>query len=423
MPREALDMLRALGELADRRGVGAYVVGGLVRDLILEIPNYDLDVVVEEIALDFAGTAAARLHGTVKSHTRFGTVILVPPGGPKVDIATARKEAYERPGALPVVASGTIREDLRRRDFTINSMAVTINCKDFGTLLDFFSGLEDLEAGVLRSLHARSFLDDPTRILRGIRFAARFGFSFEKETERLLRCAVRDDALTTVTGERIRNELELILTERGPWKAVSQLVQYEILEAIDPAWSIPDGTQDVFERIDPLIDTATTPGCLDEAVRWHVFLLAMLEPVVPDARRAIVDRLAPSSRMRRLADQLERFERERSGILSSGDDIERSALYRSLGGYAPETLILAMARWPGSRAADRVALYLSELQGTTTELSGHDLAAIGVPEGRSVGRILSGLLEARLDGRVTSRDDELRLARKMMRDLDEADQG
>ena len=216
MPRENVEILRRLGELADRRGSAAFVVGGVVRDILRDIHTCDLDVVVDESAVDYAQAAAAELGGTVKTHTRFGTAILVVPPGRKIDLATARSEAYERPGALPVVAAGGIREDLERRDFTINSMAVRINERGFGELLDFHGGRDDLDAGVLRVLTDRSFEDDPTRILRGVRFASRFGFEFEATSERLLRDCVRAGGVATVSGERLMNEIVLILREPTP---------------------------------------------------------------------------------------------------------------------------------------------------------------------------------------------------------------
>ncbi|MCK4409578.1 MAG: CCA tRNA nucleotidyltransferase, partial [Candidatus Eisenbacteria sp.] len=236
VPEPDLNLLRSLGALADERGTTAYVVGGVVRDLFLGVTNYDMDVVVETDAVDFAEAAAAVLGGSVKAHTRFGTVILVLPGGRKIDLATARSEVYERPGALPTVTPGTMESDLKRRDFTINSMALVLNADGLGTLLDPFGGRRDLTNQILRVLTDVSFEDDPTRILRGVRFCARFGLSMEPVTEALLRRAVGKRLTDTVSGERLLNELKLILSEDDPWPPVFRLIDWGILLSMVEGW-------------------------------------------------------------------------------------------------------------------------------------------------------------------------------------------
>jgi len=418
MPPENLRILRALGELADRRGTSAYVVGGVVRDLLLDIPNEDLDVVVEEPAELFASAAAQTLGGSVKAHTRFGTAILVVPDGRKVDLATARSEIYERPGALPLVRPGGIREDLRRRDFTINSMAVRINRSGFGTLFDFFSGTRDLEEGRLRVLTEHSFVDDPTRILRGVRFAARFGFSFDDATERLLKKSIREGGLDTVSGERIMNEIVLILKERRPWPPVGRLIDWSILEAIHSAWKLADDLEHTFAEIERLVPTAVGAGTISADSVWSVYLTAMLEPVRPPSRARILERLRAGRHVLGLAQGLERLEGEALRVLVSEREIRRSEIYRAAQPLAPEVLLVAMATRPGTRVAQRVALFLTELRDTRVAIDGKDLADLGVPEGPRVGEILDALLDARLDGTVASEDEERAFAAELAKELD-----
>ncbi len=419
VPEPDLQLLRSLGDLADERGTTAYVVGGVVRDLLLDLPNYDMDVVVEEDATDFAEAAAARLGGSVKAHTRFGTVILVLSGGRKVDLATARSEVYERPGALPTVTPGTMESDLKRRDFTVNSMAVVLNPDGFGTLLDPFGGRRDLEESILRALTDVSFEDDPTRVLRGVRFCARFGLSIEPVTEALLRQAVDERRTDTVSGERLENELKLILIGDDPWPPVFRLIDWGILPAMVEGWEPTMAVRATIVEIDRLLSGADKIG--DPAPeRWVTLFAALLQPLPPVVRDRVVERLSMGRRVRRLVRELAEFERDVLPALSADENPLPSDLHRMLKRFSSETLLLARAAAPGSPVAERVALYSSRLLGTAAELTGSDLARMGVPEGEAVGRILGVLLDARLDGEVSSLEEERTLARDLAETLTRA---
>ncbi len=416
VPEPDLQLLRALGALADERGTTAYVVGGVVRDLLLGLPNYDMDVVVETDAPDFAEAAAALLGGSVKAHTRFGTVVLVLPEGRKVDLATARSEVYERPGALPTVTPGTMESDLKRRDFTVNSMAVVLNPDGFGTLLDPFGGRRDLGERILRVLTDVSFEDDPTRILRGVRFCARFGLSIEPVTEALLRRAVDERRTGTVSGERLQNELKLILSGDDPWPPVFRLIDWGILSGIVEGWEPTMAVRATIVEVDRLLSGADEIG--DPAPeRWLTLFAALLQPLPPAVRERVVERLSMGRRVRRLVGELAEFERDVLPALSADENPLPSGLHKMLKRFSSETLLLARAAAPGSPIAERVALYSSRLLGTATELTGSDLAQMGVPEGKAVGRILRVLLDARLDGDVSSVEEERTLARDLAETL------
>lgn len=416
VPEPDLQLLRALGALADERGTTAYVVGGVVRDFLLGLPNYDMDVVVETDATDFAEAAAALLGGSVKAHTRFGTVVLVLPEGRKVDLATARSEVYERPGALPTVTPGTMESDLKRRDFTVNSMAVVLNPDGFGTLLDPFGGRRDLGERILRVLTDVSFEDDPTRILRGVRFCARFGLSIEPVTEALLRRAVDERRTGTVSGERLQNELKLILSGDDPWPPVFRLIDWGILSGMVEGWEPTMAVRATIVEVDRLLSGADEIG--DPAPeRWLTLFAALLQPLPPAVRDRVVERLSTGRRVRRLVGELAEFERDVLPALSADENPLPSGLHKMLKRFSSETLLLARAAAPGSPIAERVALYSSRLLGTATELTGSDLAQMGVPEGEAVGRILGVLLDARLDGGVSSVEEERALARGLAETL------
>jgi len=202
-PKEFFNIIKTVGETADRSGVRVYIVGGPVRDILLKVPNYDLDFVVEGDGIKFADTLNKRLKGELRLHRAFKTATILY-GDIRIDMVTARSETYERPASYPDVVPGTIKEDLFRRDFTINAMAVCLNKKNFGKLVDFFGGLKDLKKGVIRIMHDKSFIDDPTRIFRAVRFSTRFRFKIETKTKRLMKKAILAGAIGEVNRGRIR---------------------------------------------------------------------------------------------------------------------------------------------------------------------------------------------------------------------------
>ncbi len=401
---EDVRLLRKLGETARAREVGAYVVGGVVRDLLLGGDVGDLDVVVEERAQDFVEAATREIGGTYKLYARFGTALLLPGGGVKVDVATARSETYAAPGALPDVEPGTISEDLVRRDFTLNAMAASILPDDFGRLVDLHHGREDLRDGVLRVLHEGSFTDDPTRVLRAVRFHARFGFSIEPTTEALLHQSAGSGALDTVSGERIMNELVLMLAETDPRPALLKLLTWNLTTAVRPCWTPGHAeVERLLAGLGPRTDgTRMTP------------LLALLVPVEPACRESVMDRLKAGRHLRDAVRDLGCYESRTAAALATERELSRSEIHGLLRHHSLEVLELATADNPGGRAAERIRLYTDELSKVSTLLTGADLLTIGFTEGLEVGSMLDELRRARLDGLVASRDDEMALARERL---------
>jgi len=210
-----MNIIETVGKIADRLKVKAYIVGGPVRDKLLGIAGGDLDFVVEGDGIKFAEALNNALKGRIKIYRAFGTAT-IKLKGERVDVVTARKETYKYPGAYPDVKPGTIKDDLFRRDFTINAMAMSMNKKSFGELVDFYGGKKDLKKGIIRVLHDKSFIDDPTRIFRAVRFSVRFGFKIELHTKKLIKGALLDGLLREVNTGRIRKEIELLLKEKKP---------------------------------------------------------------------------------------------------------------------------------------------------------------------------------------------------------------
>ncbi|MEK6732056.1 MAG: hypothetical protein AABY55_00355 [Candidatus Omnitrophota bacterium] len=215
-----MKIIELVGKTADKLKIKAYIVGGPVRDKLLGIANYDLDFVVEGSGIKFAETLNKKLKGKLTTYRAFGTATIELIKGKRIDIVTARKETYKYPAAYPAVKPGAIEDDLFRRDFTINAMAISVNKKNFGNLVDFYGGQKDLNKGVIRVLHDKSFMDDPTRIFRAVRFSVRFGFKIEPYTKKLIKEAISDGLLGEVNAGRIRKEIELFLKENDSKKCL-----------------------------------------------------------------------------------------------------------------------------------------------------------------------------------------------------------
>ena len=223
-PKKIFKIIKIVGESADRKGVSAFIVGGPVRDIFLDVPNYDLDFVVEGDGIKFAETLNKTLKGNLKKYQAFLTATIVYKDF-RIDIVTARRESYKKPASYPDVKPGRIKEDLLRRDFTINAMSVSINRKNFGELVDCYKGLKDLKKGIIRVMHDKSFIDDPTRIFRAVRFSARLGFRIEPHTKGLIKKAISCGLLGEVNRGRIRKEIDLFLKEKNPWKCLDMFAK------------------------------------------------------------------------------------------------------------------------------------------------------------------------------------------------------
>ena len=378
----------------------AYLVGGAVRDLVRgAVPN-DIDIAVEGDARSVGRAVAERLGSDAREYERFGTATVVTPGT-SYNFATTRQEAYDSPGDLPRVSPAALPDDLRRRDFSINAMAVGLTGDDLGHLYDPTGGMADMEARLVRVLHDRSFLDDPTRLLRAVRYAVRLGFALDPETERLAREAVAADALSTVSGARIRDELMDLLGELDAPAAIKRLRELEIHTGLHP-------------ELDPdpdLLASASLGAVAIGADRGIAALAALIEEAPEKLDLWLADLHLPAeerdaaARAARVAPRLAAALRER--------EHSPSELRGLLGGEPPEALALALAlRAP----SEPILRWVSELRPVALEISGADLLAEGVPQGPAVGRALDETLNRKLDGLVSGRDAELETALLLARE-------
>ena len=272
IPEPILDLLHEIGEVG---GKGTYLVGGFVRDLLLKRPSLDIDIVVEGDAIRVANVMCERWNGTLDAHPQFGTATVTPADVnlPKVDFVTARRETYQGAGTLPTVAPGTITDDLRRRDFSINALAMRLDTSAFGEIVDKTGGLEDLKTKTIRVLHKHSFTDDPTRIFRAFRYAGRYGFCIPETDTVLMREAL--PVFTQLSGERIRNEIDRILTEKNAPEIVAHLTRLDVWNTISEGWTISTTFACDFKKAEQATTWTSThlknEEFQPELVRWMAF--------------------------------------------------------------------------------------------------------------------------------------------------------
>jgi tRNA nucleotidyltransferase (CCA-adding enzyme) len=393
-PDQLLEQVRSLpagSQLMERLDgrEGVHLVGGSVRDILLGGRPFDLDLVVEANPDEIA----AQLGGEVLAHDRFGTAT-VKVGGFSYDIARARTESYPQPGALPEVRPARLEQDLLRRDFTVNAIALALGGTDAGRLSSAPRALDDLEAHLLRILHDRSFIDDPTRLLRLARYAGRLAFEAEPRTRELALAAVRSDALSTVSGPRIGAELRLAAREADPLAAFRVLRELELDNAIDPGFGLVD--DELARRALALLPGDGHPDRLVLAVASRGIPATALERLLNRLGFEAADRdaiVGTATRADALTQALATAER-------------RSEIASAVSGAGPELVALAGAL--GAEEAART--WLSDLRHVKLEIRGEDLLAAGVPEGPAIGRGLAAALAARLDGRVRGREQELAAA-------------
>ena len=354
-----------------------------MRDLDLERPVRDVDLVVEGDGIAFARELSARLEGAVREHGRFGTATLTLANGENLDVASTRHETYAHPGALPAVTTGaSIAKDLARRDFTINAMALGLWPQRFR--IDPFGGQEDLSRGVVRALHARSFVDDPTRGFRAVRYANRLGFRIPPGTRREIAAAPALRALGRVSGDRLRREIRLIFEEPRRGRATAQLIALGLAGAVDAA--LPSG-REAAARVARA--EALAPG-IAGATTWLCYLLAWMWRADEAQVEGVADRLALVGAEGRILRRWPETARRLSAADAASD-------------MTPDEVVAAAAALSAARR--RALLERVAARGVRLGIRGADLLAAGVAAGPAVGAALARTLAARREGRIAEKDE------------------
>jgi tRNA nucleotidyltransferase (CCA-adding enzyme) len=410
-------LLGDLGQMGDELDLKVYAVGGFVRDLLLGQENLDIDITIEGDGISFAEAFAARYGCRVKSHDKFGTAVILFPDGLKVDVASTRLEYYDSPGVLPTVERSSLKMDLYRRDFTINTFAVCLGRAQFGRLYDFFGGQRDLKERSIRVLHNLSFVEDPTRVFRAIRFEQRLGFHIAVHTENLIRNAVRMNFLDRLGGKRLLAELIHIFREKQPQQAIERMASLGLLQYIHPGLKMTPELRKLFLESGEIISWFDLLYLKKPYERWAVYFLALCHPLGKQDFMDICIRLAVNGNYRKkLAISREQGRvvlEELSKRVARGRQILHSELYQWLKSLPVEILIHMMAITSKEEVRRNISLYFTKLCNVRIAITGNDLHKLGIPRGPVYREILDKLLDAKLDGKVETREDELEMVRKL----------
>ncbi|MEO5956017.1 MAG: hypothetical protein ABIR36_10060 [Nitrospiraceae bacterium] len=423
LPERLAGLLREIGQLGDEQGCRVYVVGGVVRDLLLGHVTLDLDLTVEGDGVAFARRVADRYRAGLAVFERFATARLVFPDGLKMDIATTRRESYALPGVLPTVQPASIEEDLYRRDFTINAIALQLNPGQFGRLLDAYGGQSDLRARTIRVLHAGSFQDDPTRIFRAIRFEQRFGFRLERSTLRLLAQAASTNLIQQLSGPRLQNEILLLLGERDSVRAMARMAQLTLLRFLHRRLCFTTKVKRLGTAVPKALVWWTRRFPDRKIDKPIVYFMALSSESSPAVVATMTRRLALSrEQARKVSAGGTLVDRVLKRLANQGI-VRPSQVYRLLVDVPDETLVLVLAK----QMSLQQAALLSRLKGQLvaymknrtikTALTGRDLQSMGLKPGPQYGTILGKVLDARIDGMITMESEARALVYKLLKNV------
>ncbi len=397
LPSELIKFVRTAGKIATNQNQELYLVGGVVRDLLLRRHTYDLDLAVEGDVLALVKQLPQIEQAKLTVHPRFGTAKLQwsARGGWSIDFATARSETYACPGALPTVKPGTIKDDLFRRDFTINAMAVSLNPSHYGEMIDLYGGRDDLERKLIRILHDRSFIDDATRIWRALRYEQRLDFRIDDNTLRLLKRDI--PMLDTISGDRLRYELECILNEELPEKVFSRAAEVGVLSKLHPAVTGNGRLADKFAKARRLTAPDPPPRGL--------YLTLLTYPLTQEQVESLISYLRfPKAESQVLRDTIS-IKEKLASLADPG--LKPSQIYRQLHGYGSLAVTATSIATDSEVTRERIQLFLKKLRYVKTSLTGDDLIKMGIEPGPRIKEVLERLRDARLDGEIITKDMEI----------------
>lgn len=409
--RNIIFYLKEIGQKADQKKFTAFVVGGFVRDVILKRKNFDLDVVVEGNAVSLAEEFSQEHGASLVVYKQFMTATVILPEGLRVDFTTARKEVYPYSGALPAVTPGSIHDDLFRRDFTINAMAISINFRTFGQLRDDFGGAQDLKNKKIRVLHPKSFGDDPTRILRAVRFEQRSHFRIEKNSLDMLKLALKNDAVSLVKPPRYFEEFKKILGEEHPQKSLKRLWKLGALNFLGIKLTNFPEILKLTERINEQLVWFEQQFPQGKAIeRWLVYFMALANGLSVD-------------RWRQLFKKFHFKKEDQLKVLSCGrippllkelrpKSIKPSEVFTQLNPLSYETILFLKAKVHDHSTIKHIEKFLRKYDSVKLNINGRDLGRLGIPPGKQMGDILNKILSAKIDGEIKTQEEELKKAQE-----------
>ncbi|MDD2927380.1 MAG: hypothetical protein PHE30_00825 [Candidatus Omnitrophica bacterium] len=412
IPEELQGLINKVHNTAVRKNTEAYLVGGFVRDLILGVKNLDLDIVIEGDGLKFAQDFADSLGVKVTLHRQFGTATVFARSGLKIDFSSSRREHYPSPAHLPLVEEGSLRDDLFRRDFTLNAMAIGL--KD-GRLVDYYGGLDDLRHKVIRVLHPLSFIDDPTRIFRAVRFEQRYDFKIEPRSLQLLKEALRLGLLERIHPHRTRTDLILILKEKDPIKEIKRIEKLAGFDFILPQLKISPKTYAFLKAIKREISyfhkNYTERRPLDT---WVIYLIGLLDVLEAKKIKKICAKFGLRKGEKKRLLSYKRFQGRFIADLSRAS-IKPARIFGLLEPLSYETILALRAKYNNPVFKRNITDFLDIYNGMRISVSGNDLAGLGVLPGPRYRKIFTQVLKAKLNSQVRNKEEELALIKQLLR--------
>ena len=413
LPEEVKDLIGLISDTAGSAGLQVYLVGGFVRDMLLGLKNLDLDIVVEGDGIAFAKILGDKLSAKVISHKRFGTATVAISHNLKIDIATSRKESYATPASLPLVKRSVLKDDLARRDFTINAMAINISRNSFGQFLDFFNGRKDLAGGAIRVLHDLSFIDDPTRMIRAVRFEQRYGFRIDPNTLKLFKQAVKRKMLEMVEPQRLRDELILLLKENRPIRQIRRLDQLAGMRFVDPHLKLLKKDYLFLDTLEKQIiwfmDNHAQRRLLDS---WLAYLIGMIDQLSLSQVKSWCKKYMFHKGQEKRILSFKSISRKFISELSR-PEVLPAKIHGLLDPLSYEVIIAIKAKYSNSSLRWHIEDFLRVYNDMRLHLTGDDLRELGMKPGPHYQMIFRKLLQAKLNGLVKTREEELMFVKQI----------
>jgi tRNA nucleotidyltransferase (CCA-adding enzyme) len=405
--QDMMSLLERISKVANQSSMPVFAVGGFVRDLLLNVSNKDIDIAVEGDGILFASLLVEEFGGQVKAHEKFGTAVVLLPSGDRIDVAMTRLEHYTHPAALPIVKQSSIKPDLYRRDFTINSLAVKLNEEDTYCLLDFLDGERDIKNQEINVLHDSSFLDDPCRLFRAIRFEQRYDFRISRKTEALMKAAINQRLVDALSGTRLLNEVILILKERCALKYILRMKDLDLLQFVTPQLIDISALKNIPAVLSKPISLPEKPEI------WYVYFLSLLYSMNEESFKQTAERLQMQTRLRKKLIHDRETCKESLRLLERDKNWSPETIYNQFCGLSVEAIIYFLAVASADRANQYVDTYFAKYyKQAELSLTGDDLLKMGIKPGPVFQSVFKALRAAHLKGAIKTREEEVAWVKK-----------
>ncbi len=412
LSNKILKILAIIRETSAETKMNSYVIGGFVRDLFLFRHNEDIDIVVEGEGIVFAKAFCNKIKGRVNTHEKFGTAVVIFQDGFKIDVASARLEYYKFPAALPTVEMSSVKLDLFRRDFTVNTLAIKLAGEDFGTLIDFFTAQKDIKEKAIRVLHNLSFVEDPTRVFRAIRFEQRFGFTIGKLTKKLIENSVKMDFFKRLSGRRVFAELKLILEEENPIPAIKRMNDFNLLVEIHEDIFLDKSLVESLEAVRKALSWFDLLFLENSYIKWIVYFMVLTRQSMENTLESVLKRFEIAPKYAKIILE-ERFSADKKlAWLVRSSNASNSTIYKSLSSFKTETILYMMAVGGNDSTRRMISKFITRLRYVKPQLRGNDLKKMGLQPGPKYKEILDAILMEKLNGNLSTLKQEIEYAKR-----------